>query len=312
MMGSGSGKEPVSELRFSLGASLSACYSTSSFMDISVIIPTFNRCGVLPRAVRSVLAQKPDKDISFELIIADDGSTDSTPQDIRREFPTVNYLRWETQQGPSFARNRGVEAAQGRWLAFLDSDDEWKPGKLQAQLSFFKENPDYRICQTEEIWIRNGVRVNPMNKHKKYGGFIFEQCLPLCIISPSAVMLEKKLFQEMGGFDESLPACEDYDLWLRITPQYPVGLVSKPYLFKYGGHSDQRSREFPAMDRFRIYALEKTIASQILSPPQRLKALEMLNQKTQVVLTGALKRQNTQEAAQMETLRRQHALGVSS
>jgi glycosyltransferase involved in cell wall biosynthesis len=278
-------------------------------MDISVIIPTLNRKEVLSRAVRSVLSQRVDA--SFELILADDGSTDGTELAIRKEFPAVKYLRWEDPKGPSFARNRAAEIAQGRWLAFLDSDDEWKPGKLKAQLAFFKTHPDYRICQTEEIWIRNGVRVNPMKKHQKYGGSIFEQCLPLCIISPSAVMLEKNLFHDLGGFDESLPACEDYDLWLRITAQYPVGLLSKPYLFKYGGHADQRSREFPAMDRFRIYALEKIIASQTLTPPQRLKALEMLNQKTQVVLTGALKRQNTQEASQMETLRRQHAFGVS-
>ena len=164
-------------------------------MDISVIIPTFNRKSVLSRAVRSVLNQHVDPKIdSFELIIADDGSTDGTKDDIVREFPRIRYLRWETQKGPSFARNRAAEIAQGQWLAFLDSDDEWKQNKLQEQLTFFKNHPDYRICQTEEIWIRNGVRVNPMKKHQKYGGFIFEQCLPLCIISPSAVMLKKKTF----------------------------------------------------------------------------------------------------------------------
>jgi len=278
-------------------------------MDISVIIPTFNRKEVLGRAIRSVLSQRVSA--SFELILADDGSTDGTDEALRKEFPGIKYLRWEDQKGPSFARNRAAEIAKGHWLAFLDSDDEWKPGKLKAQLAFFKSRPDYRICQTEEIWIRNGVRVNPMKKHQKFGGFIFEQCLPLCIISPSAVMLEKKLFNDLGGFDEALPACEDYDLWLRIAAHHPVGLIDKPYLFKYGGHADQRSREFPAMDRFRIYALEKMIASQTLTPEQTLQALAMLDQKTQVVLTGALKRQNTQEASQMETLRRQHAFGVS-
>lgn len=275
-----------------------------------MIIPTFNRKQVLSRAVRSAFAQQQPADFAYEVIIADDGSTDGTEKDIRNEFPGVKYLHWETQQGPSFARNRAVAASQGRWLAFLDSDDEWMPGKLQAQLLFFQSNPDTRICQTEEIWIRNGVRVNPMNKHKKYGGFIFERCLPLCIISPSAVMLEKKLFEELGGFDESLPACEDYDLWLRIAAKQPVGLIEKPYVLKYGGHADQRSREFPAMDRFRIYALEKIITSQTLTPDQTVKALEMLNKKTKVVLSGALKRENTQEAAQMETLRSKYAFEI--
>lgn len=143
-------------------------------MDISVIIPTFNRKDVLRRAIKSVLNQRVTGSTTpCELIIADDGSTDGTERCIREEFPAVRYLRWESQRGPSFARNRGVQEARGKWIAFLDSDDEWKPGKLQTQLSFFQDNPDMRICQTEEIWIRNGVRVNPMTKHKKHGGFIF-------------------------------------------------------------------------------------------------------------------------------------------
>jgi len=281
-------------------------------MDISVIIPTFNRKTVLSRALRSVLNQRLDtRNVSFEVLIADDGSTDGTEQEIRRDFPGVSYLRWETQQGPSFARNRAAESARGHWLAFLDSDDEWKPRKLQEQLNFFKAHPGYRICQTEEIWIRNGVRVNPMKKHQKHGGLIFEQCLPLCVISPSAVMIEKKLFTELDGFDETLPACEDYDLWLRVASRHPVGLLSKAHVIKYGGHADQRSREFPAMDRFRIHALEKIIASRTLTPEQTVQALTMLDQKTKVVLNGALKRENTQEAAQMESLRLKYAFEMS-
>ncbi len=289
-------------------------------MDISVIIPAFNRKHTLERAIRSVLAQKnmhkgqssiielgapadrlrpgtaqapadgrcPSRtETAIELIIADDGSTDGTEAWVRQEFPSVVYLHWQEQRGPSYARNRGVEAAQGRWIAFLDSDDEWKPGKLRAQWDFFQAHREYRIGQTEEIWIRNGVRVNPMKKHKKYGGFIFEKCLPLCVISPSAVMMEKSFFIETGGFDESLPACEDYDLWLRIAARHPVGLIEKPYVIKYGGHADQRSREFPAMDRFRIYALEKILSSGALDATQTLAARQMLEEKSRIFRQGA-------------------------
>ena len=159
-----------------------------------------------------------------------------------------------------------------------------------AQLNFFEQNPDCLIHQTEETWIRNGKRVNPMKKHQKYGGWIFEKCLPLCLISPSAVMMHRRLFDETGLFDESLPACEDYDLWLRITCQHPVGLTEKSYVVKYGGHADQRSHEFPAMDRFRIYSLKKILDSGKLNAEQTEAARKMLEEKEAIYNQGALKR----------------------
>jgi glycosyltransferase involved in cell wall biosynthesis len=272
---------------------------------ISVIIPTYNREGVLPRAIDSALAQKG---ADFELIIIDDGSTDDTekllaprdsglgtrankePNESRGTRCESRFFRSEKNCGPAAARNLGIKHSQGEWIAFLDSDDEWKPGKLKAQLEFLLENPDYLICQTEEIWIRNGTRVNPMKKHKKFGGFIFEKCLPLCVVSPSAVMMHRKLFDAVGLFDESLPACEDYDLWLRIAAKYPIGLIEKPYILKYGGHADQRSREFPAMDRFRIQSLAKILSQKILTPEQAAAARKTLEEKATIYIEGALKR----------------------
>jgi len=271
---------------------------------ISVIIPTYNRATVLPRAIASVLAQKG---ANFELIIVDDGSTDNTralmndPLHTRCVTLHTGCVGGENK-GPSAARNLGIGHTKGEWIAFLDSDDEWMPGKLQAQLEFFRKNPDSLICQTEEIWIRNGVRVNPMKKHQKSGGWIFEKCLPLCVVSPSAVMMHRKLFEEVGLFDESLPACEDYDLWLRIAAKHPIGLIEKPYIFKYGGHADQRSREFPAMDRFRIQALAKILASGVLTPEQIVATWRQLEEKAAIVIQGALKRGNLKEAEEIEKL----------
>jgi glycosyltransferase involved in cell wall biosynthesis len=286
---------------------------------ISVIIPTFNRAHVLPRAVHSVLAQK---NADFELIIVDDGSTEKQDDGWRIEdgdkletgsirHPCLSgrqarsvtrFFRSEKNYGPSAARNLGIKHAQGEWLAFLDSDDEWLPGKLKAQLEFFRENPDYLICQTEEIWVRNDKRVNPMKKHKKFGGWIFEKCLPLCVVSPSAVMMHRKLFDEVGLFDESLPACEDYDLWLRIASRHPVGLIEKPYIVKYGGHADQRSREFPAMDQFRIRSLAKILSQNILTPEQASAAKKTLEEKAKIFIDGALKRGKEKEAAAVRKL----------
>ncbi len=257
---------------------------------ISVVIPTYNRAALLQRAVESVLKQKvrqKGSDPFWEPIVVDDGSTDET-KSLIKGMP-VKYLS-QPNRGPAAARNLGIVRSTGQFIAFLDSDDEWLPGKLAAQLKFFEKNPDYLICQTEEIWIRNGQRVNPMKKHKKFGGWIFEKCLPLCIVSPSAVMMRREFFDKVGLFDESLPACEDYDLWLRASARFPIGLIETPYVIKYGGHADQRSHEFPAMDRFRIQSLKKILDSGILTPAQREAALLELTRKSQIVIQGAQKR----------------------
>lgn len=256
---------------------------------VSVIIPTYNRASLVGRAVVSVLTQKEPAD---EILVVDDGSTDETRAGVEKlaeSHPAVKYLH-QSNQGPAAARNAGIRNARSNFIAFLDSDDEWLPGKIQAQLRFFEENPDYLICQTEEIWIRNGRRVNPMKKHQKFGGEIFEKCLPLCMVSPSAVMVRREFFDRVGLFDESLPACEDYDLWLRASARFPIGFIEKPYVVKYGGHSDQRSHQFPVMDQFRIQALRKIIDSGILSEEQKEAARQELERKSNIVSAGALKR----------------------
>ncbi len=259
--------------------------------SLSVIIPTHNRASLLPRAIQSVLIQQ---DVPIECWIIDDGSTDHTRELIEKEFPNVRYV-YQNNAGVSAARNHGLKLAQSPWIAFLDSDDEWLPGKLKAQIDFFQKNPDYKICQTEEIWIRNGRRVNPMKKHQKFGGWIFEKCLPLCAISPSAVMIHRDIFNSVGTFDESYAACEDYELWLRIASQYPVGLIETPYIQKYGGHADQLSHQFPIMDQFRIRALVKILSSGKLSPEQTAQAKRTLEAKMKIVHQGAVKRERAHE-----------------
>ncbi|MBU3759508.1 MAG: glycosyltransferase family 2 protein [Candidatus Omnitrophica bacterium] len=266
---------------------------------MSVIIPVFNRRELLPRAILSVIQQRP---APLEILIADDASTDGSCETLERDFPGVRVLRLESNQGPAAARNHALAQAKGRWIAFLDSDDAWMPGKLRAQLDFLRAHPEYRILQTEELWIRNGKRVNPMKKHQKHGGWIYERCLPLCLISPSAVMIERSLLEEVGPFDESYPACEDYELWLRIASRHPVGLVPKPYVFKYGGHSDQRSREFPAMDRFRIRAMAKILSLGILSESQSRATVSELAQKSEIYFRGAEKHGSLEESRELREL----------
>lgn len=264
---------------------------------ISVIIPTYNRCASLERAIHSVLSQK---NAEFELIVVDDGSTDGT-RDLIHQIPQINYLH-QNNRGVSAARNFGIKHAHGEWIAFLDSDDEWLPGKLAAQVQFFEENPSIKICQTNEIWIRKGVRVNPMKKHAKKGGWIFEHCLPLCAISPSSVMMHRSLFEQVGLFDESYPACEDYELWLRIASRYEVGLIEKDYLKKYGGHEDQLSQKHEAMDRFRVKALSGILASGILNSEQKKAAEKTLREKLEILEMGAKKHNNSKLLTEINPL----------
>ena len=270
-------------------------------MQISVIIPTFNRAHTLWKAVQSVLFQKGT---DLEVLIVDDGSSDNTRELIQKNSFRYKNLRYfyQSNKGPSAARNLGIKAAQGNYMAFLDSDDEWLAGKLNAQLNFFAQRPDYLICQTEEIWIRNGKRVNPMKKHKKLSGFIFDACLRLSIISSSCAMMRKEFFDEVGFFDEALPACEDYDLWLRASARFPIGLIEKPYVIKYGGHPDQLSRRVPVMDQFRVQALHKLLNSNSLSTEQNKLVFSELARKAKIISRGAFKRGKTEEAKFYEDL----------
>ena len=254
---------------------------------VSVIIPTYNRGHVLDRAISSVKEQCTPV---LEVIVIDDGSNDDTPlrfgnrQDIR-------YVRQENA-GVSASRNLGIRLAKGEWVAFLDSDDSWLPSKIEMQLAAMRDNPERRICHTEEIWIRNGKRVNQKKKHRKGGGDQFERCVELCCISPSSVLLHYSLFDEFGVFDESLPACEDYDLWLRLCAFESVVFVDTPQIYKYGGHADQLSRHYAAMDRFRVYALDKLMREQSLSAPQQSVVIDSIKQRLSVLLAGAKKRNN--------------------
>ncbi len=264
---------------------------------ISVIIPTYNRGWIIKEAIDSVLVQDY---VNYELIVVDDGSTDDT-HDILNSYQNNLLVLRQNNKGVSAARNRGLAAASGHFGAFLDSDDLWLPQKLSRQVDFFQSNPDTLICQTEEIWIRNNVRVNPKKRHKKLSGMIFEPSLSLCLVSPSAVMIKRSLFEEVGFFDETLPACEDYDLWLRVSCRHPVHLIDTPLIIKRGGHDDQLSAS-PGLDKFRIKAIKNVIESGLLSAAQYQTAVETLKEKCDIYASGCRKRERIGEAAYYESL----------
>ncbi len=264
---------------------------------VSVIIPTYNRWPMVGEAVESVLAQSYE---NFELIVVDDGSTDGTAGHLEKFESRLRLVR-QPLRGVSAARNKGVGVAQGRYLAFLDSDDLWLPKKLAIQKAFMEEHPEVRICQTKEIWIRRGARVNPKAKHEKPSRDIFRRSLELCLVSPSAVMIARELFESMGGFDESFPVSEDYDLWLRIAVDHSVELIPTPLVIKRGGHADQLSHSMWGMDRYRVMALQKLLRAG-LRGEKREWAMDALRRKVAVLAQGARKRGKEDEAIAYEAI----------
>ena len=265
-------------------------------MKISVIIPTYNRKKTLARAIQSVINQSLSP---FEILIIDDGSNDGTEEWVKENFQNIKYI-YQNNHGVSSARNIGIENAYGDWVAFLDSDDEWLPNKLYEQVKAIDSNPEIKFFHTNEIWIRNGIRVNQMKKHKKYGGYIFEKCLDICRISPSSAILSKKIFTNIGYFDESLKVCEDYDMWLRVAAKHKILFLDYPLITKYGGHWDQLSRVNSGIEKYRIRSLEKILSSKTLSEKQFFIAKQVLIQKLKIYQNGVRKRNRYTELKKVE------------
>jgi glycosyltransferase involved in cell wall biosynthesis len=270
---------------------------TTGLPLVSVVIPTYNRWPMIGEAVQSVLAQTFDR---FELIIVDDGSTDRTVPSLSQRDSRVKIIT-QPRAGVAAARNAGVAISRGKYIAFLDSDDFWSPAKLAVQTNFMERDSGMGICQTEETWIRNGIRVNPKLKHRKPSGDIFRRSLELCLVSPSAVMMTKELFDWAGRFDESLPVCEDYDLWLRIAVCHPVYLIDRPLVIKRGGHADQLSCSVWGLDRFRVLAIAKLLRAGLVGA-KRQWALDTLRKKIAILSAGAAKRGRVKDACEFEAL----------
>ncbi len=256
---------------------------------VSVIIPTYNRGGYIKRAIKSVLYQEKFKG---EILVVDDGSTDATSALLEGLMVKHGSMRCLSQsnKGPAAARNKGIAEAKYSLIAFLDSDDHWDKKKVEKQVVFMQNNPDYYICHTQEKWLRRGEHLNKKKKHYPRHGDIYLHCLQLCAVGMSTVMVRKELFNKVGNFDENFPCCEDYDFWLRVSSRYPFLLLEEPLTVKEGGREDQVSFIFRVgMDKYRIDAIVNILSCGQLSANQKKAAIDELHRKCRVYGSGCLK-----------------------
>ncbi|MCW7492185.1 glycosyltransferase family 2 protein [Leptospira sp. 2 VSF19] len=275
---------------------------------VSVILPSFNRKNIVDRAITSVISQTYPH---WELHIVDDGSTDETWNDLLskltgwkgklssfgRNQKSIQVHQIE-HKGVSGARNFGMEKANGDWIAFLDSDDEWYPEKLSKQMDFHKSNPEFFFSQTKEVWNKKGNLMEPKGKYQKRSGWFLKESLELCMVTSSSFMAHKPTLAEIGGFRTELLVCEDYDLWNRILfAGFPIGLIEENLMVRYGGHEDQLSNQYQALERFRLYSLLLTKEElsengkwDLLEPAHKYLFQIAIKSRMDTILQGRFKR----------------------
>ena len=259
-------------------------------MRVSVIIPCYNRAQLTAEAVHSVLNQTSPAD---EILIIDDGSTDRTEQVLNQFRGKIRYIR-QANSGVSSARNLGIKSSKYEWLAFLDSDDLWTQEKLFLQRMALADNPEYKICYTGEHWQRNGCAVKKSKQQRKYGGWVYEQCLPSCIIAASSVLVHRCVFDRTGLFDISLPACEDYDMWLRMALVYPFLYLEHACIIKRQGNWPSLSQQH-SLDRYRIRALQNILKT-CQTQQQSFLTQRILGQKCRIYARGCMKHRKKSQA----------------
>ena len=257
-------------------------------MKIAVIIPTFNRPNETLRAIDSVLSQSHPVS---EIFVVDDNSLHPFVLDDEKK-KLVKVLRHDKNSGVSSARNTGVMNAKSEWLAFLDSDDEWCPNKIEKQVQDQKNNPDLLFFYTEENWLKDGKIINKKKHQSKHSGWIFEDCLKQCFVGASTSLIHRSIFTDVGIFDPKLTVCEDYDYWIRVSHKYKMFLNPEPLVTKHGGHKDQLSMKYFAMDYYRLLSLVKVFKTIDLSLEQKEAVKKQIKKKVNLLKAGAKKHDN--------------------
>jgi glycosyltransferase involved in cell wall biosynthesis len=299
---------------------------------VSVIVPTFNRSDCLVDTLRAALTQSFQ---DLELIVVDDGSTDDSAIEVLRQLGpdperaegtwrqhlagatgTLGFGFWrgevplqyiyQPNRGMGAARNRGLQTAAADYIAFLEPDHLWEVHYLRRQMEFLEQHPD--------AWIVHGraapLRVAAKNGRRRVREIVtmpFEQVVGGAELCASAIVARRRCIELHGGFDENLPACEDYDLWVRIASHVPIYFVSDSMV------SVRRLTNPPSwgLDRYRVYALEKAYQSGHLNSDQRQRVAEELVARCDLLVDGFRKRNNTERANFYDRKRKKHEQEVS-
>jgi glycosyltransferase involved in cell wall biosynthesis len=205
---------------------------------VSIIVPTYNSSAYIYETIDSLLAQT-FKD--YEIIIVDDGSTDDTQEKLKIYGDKIKYI-YQSNQGPSVARNNGITLAVGKYIAFLDSDDLWLSEKLELQVNFMENNPDYGLVSCDALAFKdNQIIVQSMSKERPLkSGWVLEDLLKENFLNTNNVLIRRDVFNTLGMFDINIVFSEDYEMWLRIAEKYMIGYVDL-ILTKYRLHSTNRS-----------------------------------------------------------------------
>jgi glycosyltransferase involved in cell wall biosynthesis len=233
---------------------------------VSVVIPTYNYGRFVVDAVRSALAQTYR---NFEIIVVNDGSTDDTEERLEPFLDRIRYIR-QDNQGLSAARNTGIRAAAGQWIAFLDSDDQWHPRKLEFQMRYLDSHPDVALLAAHVLtdltggWPEIAADSNPSAESVR-----FEDILLRSQFGPSSVVVRRECFERSGLFDAALRSVEDRDMWIRIACHYPVAKLNAS-LWWYRVHNASMSRVADRMVRCERQVLEKAFAQ---CPPLKRRRL---------------------------------------
>lgn len=198
---------------------------------VSVVIPTYNQARFVVEAIESVLNQTFQ---DLKIIVVDDGSTDDTKEALKKFGSKICYI-YQENQGDAAARNTGIRAAKGEFIAFLDHDDLWLPDKLSIQMDAFSKNKEIGLVYTDYVVFGQGREPSKSDK-VRYSGWVFNQLFKHIFILSSGVVYKKECFNNCGLFDETFSVSSDYDMWLRISAEYKFLFIDRP-LFKRRMHS---------------------------------------------------------------------------
>jgi len=285
---------------------------------VSVIVPTFNAGESLIETIRSALDQSFR---DMEILVIDDGSSDDSAVEVLRRLgpdPERAETLWrqrtasstgacgfgfwtrdlalqyvyQSNRGMGTARNRGLQLSQGEYIAFLEPEYIWDKDHLQHQIDFFNERTDAWISHGRVVPFMRSVPRNGKKKPRGATAMEFTEVVAGTGVCASAIVIRRRCLESHGYFDENLPSCEDYDLWIRIAAHMPIYQIPEAIVHQ------KRSPSIPSwsLDRYRVYALEKAFQSGHLNSEQRHRVAEEVVERCDILVDGYRKRNNTERA----------------